>query len=262
MNAIEQKTVRRGRRTRLSQFEPPGLDTTLPTENLNDEQWFARYGGFIVRDSSADETASYDLDVNPSMAEHLRKNLDNLSQIVPNGHLVDVSRAIRKLPPFPLQDSYSVAVSISQALMRAAKHDPELVCKAVCVYAHGVRVSDRLLVLGAVDQAHFGRDLIDLVRLMNHPRIRWRIVRFKTDKTIPKYLPKEWQVPLGLPSNTPVHTIAAKNKANASSANQIAIQVVERDGEILEAPRSFYSVMLYARIVEIWRLVTPWSRTI
>jgi hypothetical protein len=100
MNTIEQKPVSRGRRPRLSQFEPPGLDTTLPTENLNDEQWFARYGGFIVRDSSA-------------------------------------------------------------------------------------------------DHAHFGRDLIDLVCLMNHPRIRWRIIGFKTAKAPPRYLPKEWWVALG-----------------------------------------------------------------
>lgn len=254
------KLNRRGPRSRLSLFDPPsGSFATLSTQFPNDEHWFERYGGFLLRDSLGDETCAHDLSLDSKLAEKLRETLRKLSENDALGeHLLACDGAVYAVPPFPAEHKYGAAVKISHALMRATRRNPQLVRLAICAYVHGLRLSDRLFVLRDTHQAHFGRAIIDMVRLMGHRQIRWRIAGFKTGTVQPQFIPPRWRDALRLPSNTPIHWIVPKNKANASSnAGQIAIQIVEREGNIWKARDTFYSVMLYARVVEIWRLITP-----
>jgi hypothetical protein len=59
----------------------------------------------------------------------------------------------------------------------------------------------------------------------------------------------EWCTPLGIPSNTRISWVSQKNKKNAASAGQIAVEVVEMRGRSLEVSSNFHSVMLVAKVV-------------
>jgi len=258
MEKIKSKPKRSGPDNRLSRFyAPTGAIEPLPTRTSNDQHWFSRYGGFIVRDSWGDENCLHDLNVESAMAAYLQKNIEKFSKTELSRHFVTLPGFTYKVPPFPPKNDYAVAISISKALMKAAKDHPKVVRSAVSAYVQGVRTSDRLFVLNAMDQAPFGRDLIELIRLLQHLRIKWRVVRFRTQGQSSPFQRKEWLIALGLPSNTKVPMIAPKNLANPSNVNQIAIEVVEHDGKALRNLDIFYSVMLFARIVEIWRFISP-----
>jgi hypothetical protein len=252
-SAAESKPRRRGPKSRLEKFQPPSESADpLSDKLLNDPQWFARYGGFMVRDSCGDETCRIDLDVDGEMVERIRKNLDALSGTAVQDHFVTYAGSVKMIPPFPREESYEVAISISQALTRTAEQLPEAVRTAVCAYAYGVRRSDKLLVLAKPEHARFGRALIDTVRSLNLKFLRWRIRGFGTDKTpqrLPKTVPIEWCKRLGIPSNTPIKWLPPKNKKNLASAGHIAVEVVEQCGKSLEVSGNFYSVMLVAKVV-------------
>jgi hypothetical protein len=253
----EQVPRRPGRLSRLDSFQAPsGPIHSLPTEYLNDLQWFARYGAFIVRDGCGDEACAIDLEVDLAMVQQIGENLERLSKTHVYDQFVSYPGSTKKIPPFPREESYQDAISISRALMRTANKDPVLVRTAVSAYANGVRTRDRLLVLTAPEHARFGRALIDLVRLLNLKWLRWRIVCFKTGNAPQKSIREEWRKGLGLPSNTQIHWVAAKNKLNAASANHIAVEVIERHGRLQEVSSNFHSVMLFGNVVEIWRLVS------
>jgi hypothetical protein len=247
---------RPGPKSRIDNLQLPSQSVEPLSEKLlTDQQWFARYGGFMVRDSCGDETCAVDLEVDPDMVGRIRKNLEALSGTAVHDHFVSCAGSGKKVPPLPREDNKQNAISISRALIREAKQRPSLVCTAVCAYTNAVRRSDKLLVLTEPKHAQFGRSLIDIVRSLDLRFLRWRIRGFETDKTprpLPKTVPKEWCELLGIPSNTPISWIPPKNKKNPASASQIAVEVVEKKrGGSLQVSSNFHSVMLVARVVLI-----------
>jgi len=255
----EERMPRRpGRRCRLDSFKAPSCPVNASsTEYSDDLGWFERYGGFILREIHGDENCGTDLGVNEAMKQRIRENLKPPSppRTSPYDHFISYSGSVQKIPPFPLEGDYEEAGSISKALMREAKRDRSLVHKAVSAYAHGARISDKLLVLTTTDHAPFGRPLIDLVQHLDLEWLRWRLVAFKTGEVHPRFIPAIWREALRLPSNTRVHPVTAKNKANSENyANQIAVEVIKQRGSLKEVSSSFYSVMLFANVVEMWHL--------
>ena len=259
IDAAKPTTRRPGPKSRLDSFEaPPSSLDPSSTEFLDDPRWFERYGGFIVRYISGDENSAIDLGVNEAMKQRICRNLEN----PPEGktsfhdHFVSHLGSVQKIPPFPLVSDYQSAILIGKSLMRAAKKDSVLVSSAVSAYAHGVRKSDKRMVLATPSEhAPWGRTLIDLVRLLNLKWLRWRLVSFKTGGAHPRPIPKVCGTALKLPPNTPVHPVTAKNKNNEKSyVNQIVVEVIEQRGDLKEVSSSFYSVMLFARVVEMWHL--------
>lgn len=170
------------------------------------------------------------LPVPAMMVLQIRENLEKLSKTAVYGHFTLSPGSPQRIPPFPREVNYQDAILISQALMRAARKNPLLARTAVSAYAYGVRPSDKLLPLTSPDHARFGRALIDLVRLMNLKWLRWRLVCPKTDEVSSRLTIREWLKRLELPSNTSIHSIAAKNKVHSGSANHIAVEVVEQHG--------------------------------
>lgn len=249
----ESRARRPGRRSRLDELQPPSgpIDPFL-NKLLNDPQWFARYGGFIVRDSCGDETCAIDLGVDVAMVQRIRKSLETLSETAVYDHFVTHTGSTKKMPPFPKEENYQSSLSIGRALMRIAKLDLDLVCKGVSAYAYGVRPSDKLLVLAAPEHAQFGRALIVSVRRLHLRFLRWRILGFETDETPqppPKTVPTEWCSRLRIPSNTRIKWVTAKNRSNSASTNHIAVEVIEQRGSSQEVSSNFHSVMLVAKVV-------------
>jgi len=246
------KTRRRGPKSRIDNLQLPLQSVPLSEKLLNDEQWFARYGGFMVRDSCGDETCAVDLEVDPDMVGRIRKNLEALSGTAVHDHFVSYAGSGKKVPPIPTEDDFRKAVTIGRELIKTAQQLPDVVRTAVSAYAYGVRRSDKLFVLADPKHAQFGRALIDTVRGLRLKTLQWRIVGFKKDKTpraLPKTVPMEWCTPLGIPSNTRISWVSQKNKKNAASAGQIAVEVVEMRGRSLEVSSNFHSVMLVAKVV-------------
>jgi hypothetical protein len=127
-------------------FKPPsGSIDTFSIKLLNDLEWFARYGGFIVRDSCDDENCAVDLAVDDTMVQRIRGNLESLSKTAVHDHFVTPRGSTKEMPPFPREGSYQTAKSISKALLKTAVWDRDLVRTAASVYAYGVRASDNLL---------------------------------------------------------------------------------------------------------------------
>lgn len=251
----ESKRPRPGRRSRLDSFRVPSGPIDPPSDEFrNNLQWFERCGGFIVRDSCGDDTCATDLEVNAELAQQLRENLVNVSKTSVCDHFVPYPGSKKNIPPFPVEEDYWKAISISKALMNTAMKKQEFARAAVSAYACGVRPSDKLMVLSKPEHAQFGRALIDLVRLMDLKFLRWQIVGFKKDGDLPKFVPKRWCDLLKLPSNTPMHWIAAKNPSHLASKNAIAIRVTERRGRSAEFSGTFHSVMLVAYVVKMWGL--------
>lgn len=260
MEASEPKKRRPGPRSRLDSFKAPSCPgNASSTEFLDEPRWLERYGGFILRDIHGDENCGTDLGVNEAMKQRIRENLKPPSppRTSPYDHFISDSGSVQRIPPFPPEgDDYQEAKLISNALMSAVRRNRELVCSAVSAYAHGVRKSDKLLVLTTPDHAPFGRALIHLVPLLDRGWLKWRLVSFKTGSVHPKFISKAWGTALQLPSNTRVHPVTAKNKANSKNyANQIAVEVIKQHGNLKEVSSSFYSVMLFANVVEMWHLV-------
>jgi len=185
-------------------------------------------------------------------AERIQRDLEALSRTAVAGHFVTYSELGNKAPPFPGETDFRFANAIGGALIETAKHSPDLVRDAVSAYAYGVRRSDKLFVLANQQHARFGRALIGLVRDLRLKSLRWRIMGFKKHKDtrpLPRPVPMEWCTQLGIPSNTRMGWVYQKNKKNAASASQIAIEVVEPRGRSLEVSSNFHSVMLVAAVV-------------
>jgi hypothetical protein len=253
---VEIKRVRRGPKSRLDEFQPPsGPAMALSDKFLNDSQWFARYGGFMVRHSHGDEGCADDLEIDEDTAEQIQKHLEALSKTAVADHFVTCSESGKKIPPFPREDSFLAANAIGRALIEAAEQSPGVVRNAVCAYACGVRRSDKRLVLADPRYAELGRAIIDTVHGMGLKTLRWRIVGFKsveTDETpqvLPKYVAPEWCERLGIRPNTRISWVSPKNKKNAANAAQIAVEVVEQRGGLLEISSNFHLVMLVAAVV-------------
>lgn len=258
IDAAKPTTRRPGPKSRLDSFEgPPSSLAPSSTEFLDDPLWFERYGGFIVRGIADDERCGIDLRVNEAMKQRIRRNLEKpmVGKTSFHDHFVSHLGSTQKIPPFPLEGRYKWARLISKSLMGAAKKDRALVSSAVSAYAHGVRKSDKLLVLATASHARFGRELIDLVRLLDLRWLRWRFVTFDTGRKHQRMITQMWARALKLPANTPVHAITAKNKSNEKSyLNHIAVEVIEQHRDLKEVSSNFYSVMLFARVVEMWHL--------
>lgn len=249
----ESKSRRPGPKSRLDEFQPSSESAEpLSDKLLNDPQWFARYGGFIVRDSCGDETCAIDLDVDADMVERIRKNLEVLSGTIVYDHFVTHAGLGKKIPPFPREENYQDALSISRKLIRTAKQNSGLVRRGINAYTCGVRRSDKLLVLARGKHARLGRALIDTVRSLDLKFLRWKILGFETDKTprpLRRTVPKEWCAQLGIPSNTRIRWVPPKNKRNSASADHIAVEVVEQRGTSQVVSSNFHSVMLVAKVV-------------
>lgn len=206
----------------------------------------------MVRHCCGDKDCADDLEINAETAERIQRDLDALSRTAVGGHFVTCSESGDKVPPFPREADFQVANAIGSALIETAKHSPDLVRDAVSAYACGVRRSDKLFVLVDSKHARLGRTLIDIVRALHLKTLRWRIVGFKKDNTprpLPRTVPMEWCTLLGIPSNTRVSWVSPKNKKNAASASQIAIEVVELCGRSPGVSSNFHSVMLVAAVV-------------
>lgn len=227
----------------------------LSDKFLNDSQWFARYGGFMVRHSHGDEGCADDLEIDQDTAEQIQKHLEALSKTAVAEHFVTCPETGKKIPPFPRENSFLTANAIGRALIEAAEQSPGVVRNAVCAYACGVRRSDKRFVLADPSYAELGRAIIDTVHGMGLKTLRWRIVGFKsveTDEThqvLPKYVAPEWCERLRIRPNTRISWVSPKNKKNVANAAQIAVEVVEQRRGLLEISSNFHSVMLVAAVV-------------
>lgn len=205
-----------------------------------------------MRNSCGDKECADDLEIDEDMAERIQRELESLSRTAAADHFVTGSESGKKIPPFPREVDSRNAIAIGRELIKTAKRLPDVVRTAVSAYAYGVRRSDKLFVLADPKHAQFGRTLIDTIRGLGLKTLRWRIAGFKTDETprpLPKTVPMEWCIPLGIPSNTRIRWVSQKNKKNAASEGQIAIEVVEMRGRSLEVSSNFHSVMLVAKVV-------------
>lgn len=206
----------------------------------------------MVRHCCGDKDCAGDLEIESDIAERVQRDLKDLSRTAVSEHFVTCPESEIRVPPFPGEADFRIANEIGSALIDTAKRSPDLVRTAVSVYACGVRRSDKLFVLANPQHARFGRALIDVVRDLRLKSLRWRIVGFKKDKDsrpLPRPVPMEWCTQLGIPSNTRMGWVYQKNKKNAASASQIAIEVVELRGRSLEFSSNFHSVMLVAAVV-------------
>jgi hypothetical protein len=206
----------------------------------------------MVRHCCGDKDCAEDLEIESDTAEGILRDLKDLSRTAVAEHFINCPESDKHVPPFPSEADFRIANEIGSALLDTAQRSPYLVRTAVSVYACGVRRSDKLLVLANPQHARFGRALIDLVRELRLKGLRWRIVGFKKDKDSrpsPRPVPMEWCTQLGIPSNTRMGWVYQKNKKNAASASQIAIEVRELRGRSLEVSSNFHSVMLVAAVV-------------
>ncbi len=206
----------------------------------------------MMRHNCGDKDCVEDLEIDEAIAERIQRDLEALSSTALADHFVTYSESSEKIPPFPSEADLRVANAIGRALIERAEQSPEVVRTAVSAYAFGVRRSDKRFVLADPKHAQFGRALIDTVRGLGLKTVRWRIVGFETDETptpLPKTVPMEWCIPLGIPSNTRIAWVSPKNKKNAASASQIAVEIIEKRGRSLEVSSNFHSVMLVAKVV-------------
>jgi hypothetical protein len=113
------------------------------------------------------------------------------------------------------------------------------------------------IVLTRQEDAHFGRAVIEFVKLLNIQGLDIRVVGFRVEDQ--RSNATDWLQAFGLPADTPVHWVSAPNKNSSASTQHCGIDVVHRDHKgSARTSGAFHLVMILAAVVEIWRL--PFSK--
>lgn len=228
----------------------------LSQAKANDWDWFARYNTFFdrhIRQGEVLEVCAADLKIKTEMAEHLVERIRALECEAVGRHLVAPLCSVLKTPPTLKQRArHQQAVAIGRSLINLTRKNASFVRQVVSGYSSAANRRMRI-VLTRQEDAHFGRAVIELVKLLNIDGLDIRVVGFRVGDQ--RSNSADWLQVLHLPADTPVHWVSAPNKNSSASTQHCGIDVVHRDHKGSERTHgTFHVVMVLAAVVEIWRL--------
>lgn len=148
----------------------------------NDWDWFVRYSAFfdrhIGRGESLDVCAA-DLKIEIGMAKHLVERIRALECEAIGRHLVASSySAFKTLPTLKQIARHDQAVAIGKSVINVMRKNPILVRQVVSGYSRAANQRMRI-VFTRQEDAHFGRAVIEFVKLLNIQGLDIRVVGFR-----------------------------------------------------------------------------------
>src|ERR1035437_4848158 len=151
----------------------------LSQAKANDWNWFAQYSVFLdrhIRQGGALEVCAADLKIKIEMAEHLVERIGALECEAVSRHLVASSHSVLKtLPRLKHKARHEQAVAIGSALFNLTRKNATLVRDVVLGYSSAANRRMRI-VLTRQEHAHFGRAVIEFVKLLNIQGLDIRVV--------------------------------------------------------------------------------------
>jgi hypothetical protein len=217
-------------------------------DDLHDERWIGKIGSYLVR-SAANE---HDLQSRLSLKDDLSRLIDQrLEQIRYSNTMqyIAPSRGDTPAPKYPpifvRGTTRDNSIAVGWALYAIARAYPELLRYVASGYA--IAEQRMSIVLHRPEDAPFGRKLI---RLVNHLGILWLGVRLSGFRVGAPYADlSEWQRLLR--TDQVIGRIGGKN-GNHTTTHHLRIDIIDTRTQHLS--RAFHSAMLWAYLVELWRI--------
>jgi len=241
-----------GRPGNLSQLGPSSLLTEaiapLPFARLNDPDWFVRASTFALgclRESKPVSQAG----LLPAMGGYIEDRIARFSE-TPMSKWFRPARSGALYPDLrATRNRRQRAIELSGAMLRVARHNPELVRTATLAYVFGASGRGRVLLVDPED-AVFGRAIIDLVDELNVRWLSWNLKAFGVGEREPDT--DLWPARMGLRRRPTIEVVNART-TNEFELEHLGIDI-QRAGR---NSREFREVALLAATIWLWHTVTP-----
>jgi len=225
----------------------------LPFAALDDEIWFERYGGWVIR-HLRNGLDCPEFNILPAMEQHIAARIRLLNSAT-GGRFFRESSVLpdQWLPDLQLTGvRRDRAIELAQAMLIVTRHDQYLVRRLVLEYCHAV--SSRMLVeLADYSDSWFGRQLLRLVDDLACSWLAWRIKGFRLGTK--QSDPAGWLEQLGLPEDTEINWVQPHNGESDANFDHIGIEIINERTQ--RASREFLEVMLVAAVSDLWSCVRP-----
>jgi len=260
-----------GRPSSLAQYHefwcPEANIEPLLFAPMNRADWFALYGGYLIRAFRTGERTDR-FNVPAPMRQYIENRLAELTAIakmdvVPRPMQADkqLSRLLDnsdnpKLtvlsPSFRLSKAgWERACRLGSALMAVARRRPYLVRSVVLGYCYAA-TTRRYVVMTDAEDAAFGELLIELVEELHLKGLKIHLVGFRLGCNLPDI--GHWLRVLGLPP-PPVDFETANNVKSPARLKHVGIKICW--GGSSRASQEWHEVALLAAIISLWSCVTP-----
>ena len=225
---------------------------------VNDLDWYETCSGFVVRQFRHGRDCAADLNMLPAMCQYLDRRIEETATTRMARHFErfdaeDPEIPTRLLPPELMHETQQLqANEVGAGLMRFAMRKRYIARDLIRGWCNAASSRMRL-VLTDYRFADFGAQIINLVEDLQLPWLGWILIGYRVGNQ--KTDTAGWLVELKLPPNTTVELLNVPNNQNDAATNHIAIEVIHRGRNMVAG--EFRNAMIYAAIVEIWRLARP-----
>jgi hypothetical protein len=215
-------------------------------DDLRDERWIEKIGSYLVRSANKENDLQARLGLKDDLSIPLDQRLEQIRASNTMQYIVPRKDGTPEYPPVFVRGAMrDDSITVGAALYTIARTAPELLRYVASAYSYAEQRMS--VVLHGIEDATYGRKLIKLV---NHLGISWLGVRLSGFRIGDPYVDlSKWKNLLEL--NQEIGRISGKN-GNYRTAHHLRVDIINRRTQHLSG--AFHSAMLWAYVVELWRI--------